>query len=275
MRYVDLHLHTLCSDGADPPASVVCRASELGLAAVAITDHDTVAGIPEARATAEALGVEFLPGVEISTWFDGAEVHIVGLGIREDEPVLAAGLQRQHETRRARVRRILELLRVQGAALDDEAVLRRGREGSLGRMHVAVALRDAGITRTVQEGFDRFLNTGRPAYVPKQMATAEDAVSWIHQAGGLAFVAHPGLGQATRRRLPALLALPFDGIEAYHTSHSPGETDGYIQLAQERELLIAGGSDCHGRIKGEPPEMGKVRVPYRHFAMLKAALGLH
>jgi len=272
VTFVDLHLHTTCSDGADTPELVVQRAAELGLAAVAVTDHDTVAALPQARAAAGSLGVEFLSGVEISTWFQGVEVHVVGLGVREDAPALNAGLQSQHQARLSRVLRILELLREQGRALDGAVLLAQAERGALGRMHVAAALHAAGVTRTVQEAFDRFLNTGRPAYVAKQMAAAADALAWIHHAGGLAFVAHPGLGQATRRRLPALLALPFDGIEAYHTSHSPGETDGFLQLARERNLLVAGGSDCHGRIKGMAPEMGKVRVPYKHFAAIKAAL---
>ncbi len=141
----------------------------------------------------------------------------------------------------------------------------------LSRMHLAYHLRLAGVTQTTQEGFDRFLKTGRPAYVPKLTCPVQEAVERIHAAGGLAFVAHPGLARGLRKLLPALLELPFDGIEAYHISHSPGRTREFVELAESRGLLVSGGSDCHGAIKGAP-EMGKVRLPLRHVDAIRERL---
>jgi predicted metal-dependent phosphoesterase TrpH len=138
-------------------------------------------------------------------------------------------------------------------------------------MHIAQELLAMGVTKTIQEGFDRFLKHGTPAYVPKKTLCSEDAVAHIHAAGGLAFVAHPGLSKSTRKLLPKLLALPFDGIEAYHISHSPGRTEEFLAVAAERNLLVTGGSDCHGMAKGKA-EMGKVRMPYHHFEKMQVAL---
>lgn len=272
MRTVDLHLHTNYSDGSDAPARVAQRAAECGLAAIAITDHDTVAGVEEARAAAQNLSLEFITGVEISGEDEGAEVHVVGLGVNPVEAGLLEGLETLARARRERVEAILSLLREKGIALDCEIANAHVAGGSVGRMHVAAELYRRGFTRTVQQGFDRFLNPGRAAYVPKKNMNLDEAIARIHGAGGLAFLAHPGLGTHTRRRLQALLSFPFDGIEAYHVVHSPGETAAFLELARERKLLVAGGSDCHGTVKGARPEMGKVHVPYEHFTRLLDAL---
>lgn len=272
MRTVDLHLHTNYSDGSDPPARVVQRAADCGLAAIAVTDHDTVAGVEEARAAAQRLSIEFVTGVEISGEEDGGEVHVTGLGIDPAESGLLGALDALMRARCARVEAILARLKEKGIGLELAESKKAHEGGSLGRMHIAAELHARGITRSVQEGFDRFLNPGRAAYVPKQNMTIDEAIARIHGAGGLAFLAHPGLGRHTRRRLQALLSYPFDGIEAYHVVHSAGETAGFLELACEKKLLVAGGSDCHGTVKGNAPEMGKVRVPYEHFSRLMDAL---
>lgn len=259
MPFVDLHLHTTYSDGSDPPETVVARACSAGASAIAITDHDTVAGVAPGRAAALSAGLEFISGVEISAKFKYREIHVIGLGIDESERTLVAGLGALCDARTNRGVDILARL----AHLD--IVLpafdaSRAAGNALGRMHIARALTDAGYVKKPQEAFDRYLNAGKPAFVPKENMPIERAIELIHGAGGLAFVAHPGLGKYVRKSLPQLLEMPFDGIEAYHISHTPGRVEEFTALARERGLLIAGGSDCHGTIKGKAL-LGSVQVP--------------
>ena len=270
-RFVDLHLHTNYSDGSDTPTRVVERAAELGFAAIAITDHDTLSGVPEAIARGRELGVEVLPGTEISTECGGRETHILGLGVALDCPALLAELATLVEGRGARAERIVEKLNAAGVPVDLERVRARTGDGSIGRMHIAQEVLELGRSRTVQDAFDKFLKSGRPAWVPKPLVSSRRAIDLIHEAGGFAFAAHPGVGN-DRRRISELLQQPFDGVEVYHSKHTPGQTTEFMEIARERGWLITGGSDCHGTIKGERTEMGRVKVPYELFARLKDAL---
>lgn len=260
MPFIDLHLHSNHSDGSDAPQCVVERAASMGITALALTDHDTVSGIPEAREAAESLGIAFLCGVEITAAFDKQEIHVIGLGVDIHCPALLELLHENEAARNRRAATVLDKLARIGFVLSEAELREHAHGAAISRMHIARALRDKGITRSTQEGFDRFLNAGHPAYVPKQLPPVLSAVTAIHAANGLAFVAHPGLGRNIRRLLPRLLELPFDGIEAYHISHSKSATGDFLKDAAARGLLVSGGSDCHGTIKGAP-EMGKVRVP--------------
>ncbi len=271
MQYVDLHLHTHHSDGSDSPARVVQRAAALPIAAIALVDHDTVSGVIEGQQAAHAHGLGFLTGTEISARFESNEVHILGLGIDPLHPVLLGALEECVAARKERGLRMLERLRDLGIGLDENVLNARAAGGAISRMHIAAELRNQGITKSTQEGFDRFLNTGRPAYVPKTLLPAPAAIELIHGAGGLSFLAHPGLSRSTRRLLPKLFALPFDGIEAYHVSHSKSDTGDFLAFAKARRLLVTGGSDCHGAMKGAP-EMGKVKTPVSCYETICAAL---
>ncbi len=272
MPFVDLHLHTSHSDGSDPPAKVVQRAAALRIAAIAIVDHDALSAIPEARDAAQELGIEFIEGTEVSAQFGQQEVHILGLGIDPACVSLAEGLRALREARCTRAEKVMGRLRELGIEMDYAKVRAQTGDGVVSRMHIARELRAMGVIKSTQEGFDRFLNGGRPAFVPKTRMPADEAIEVIHAAGGLAFLAHPGLSKSTRKALPQLVELPFDGIEAYHISHSPGRTEEFLGLARERNLLVSGGSDCHGTMK-KSPEMGKVRTPYTYFAEIRKALG--
>jgi predicted metal-dependent phosphoesterase TrpH len=270
-RLVDLHLHSACSDGAETPTQLAARAASHDLAAIALTDHDTTAGCSEAQAACERHGLEFLAGVEISAMAFDVEVHVLGLGIDPDNATLQQALAAQIRARRERGTRILEKLREQGIALDAEEIHRAAGASSPGRMHIAKVLHEKDITASVQDGFDRFLNPGRPAFVAKEMLSVPEAIALIHGAFGLAFIAHPALSKTMRQILPQLLALPFDGIEAWHPSHSPQRIANYRALAKQRGLLVCGGSDCHGGIN-MPATMGKVRVPWACYQTIRNAL---
>lgn len=271
MTYVDLHLHTYHSDGSDSPEEVVARAGELGIAAIAITDHDAVSGVGAAQDAATRAGLGFLAGTEISAQFDEIEVHVLGLGIQTNCPALSRMLQMLHEARNVRADRIVARLQGRGVPILLESVRELAQGRTLARMHIARVLRAMGITRSVQEGFDRFLNQGRPGFVPKMTVPVLQAIEAIHAAGGLAFIAHPGLGHNTRRLLPRLLQFPFDGVEAYHSSHNPGRVAEFIEFARLRGLLVSGGSDCHGISKGRR-EMGRVHTPEEYYRRIQEAL---
>ncbi len=198
-------------------------------------------------------------------------MHIVGLGIQLDSPALAQALDNQRERRRIRAEQILERAAALGMPINrDKVMALADKKGTLGRMHIAWEIVELGYAKTVQEAFDTYLNPGRPLYVPRTRIPCREAVERIHEAGGLALVAHPGFGAAAKL-LDRLLRLPFDGIEAYHCKHTPGQVGELTQLASEHGLLIAGGSDCHGAAKAEP-EMGRVRVPYGYFERILSAL---
>ncbi|HEO70327.1 MAG TPA: PHP domain-containing protein [Candidatus Hydrogenedentes bacterium] len=269
---VDLHLHSNQSDGADPPADVVARAAHLHLSAIALTDHDAVSGLCEARDVAHRCGLDFLDGVEISASFARHEVHVVGLGIRQESQVLADMLGRLQRARNDRAEQIARRLGEAGVPLDMTRV-RAGAGGkSIGRLHIAREMHAVGVVKTVQKAFTQYIGKGRCAYVPKQCVPCFEAIEVIHAAGGLAFVAHPGIGKDTQRLLPQLLALPFDGIEVYHTKHSAGQVEVFLRMATERGLLISGGSDCHGASLQNPAQMGKVLLPRGHFERITEAL---
>ena len=270
-RFVDLHLHTNRSDGSDSPTRVVERAVDCGLSAMAITDHDTLSGVAEGAETAARLGIEFLSGVEISSKLDGNEVHILGLGVDSGPGPLLDALEGQSEGRRSRAERMVARLKELGVPVDRKRIETKTADGVVGRMHIAQEIVAVGYAETVQEAFDKYIKAGRPAYVPKDVIAIGEAVELIHGAKGLAFIAHPGLGNL-HRRLDALLEYPFDGIEVYHSRHAPGRVKQFEEIVRTRGLLATGGSDCHGTVKGEAPLMGRARVPFSVYERMMAAL---
>lgn len=270
--YADLHVHSCYSDGADTPMRVAERACKLGFAAISLTDHDTVEGVGEAEAAAREHGMEHLSGVEISARFQNLEVHILGYGINAGNQTLLAALSDLRRERDLRAVRMAAKLAPLGIELDMDAIRAEVRRGVIGRMHLARKIHELGKAKTVQDAFDKYIGRGKPAFVPKEAVTADAAIALIHTAGGLAFLAHPGIGKEVERRLPQLLTLDFDGIEVYHSKHTPGQITTFTMLAVERDLLISGGSDCHGEGKREPADMGKVRLPHYHVLRIQEAV---
>lgn len=265
----DLHIHTNQSDGLETPEEVVERAAGLALAAIAVADHDALEAVPRAIAAGEQRGIEVLPAVEISAECGRAEVHILGYGVDPGHAELAGVLQELRRRRDSRARQIIQRLQVLGIPAPWES-LKEESDGAVGRLHIARFLYRSGHSRSVQHAFDRFLKRGKPAYVPKARIACDEAINLIHAAGGLAFYAHPGIGE-TRKALRRIERYAFDGLEAYHSRHSPGVSEQLRQFAHERNLLISGGSDCHGGAKGQV-EMGKVRLAWDDYMQIVDAL---
>ncbi|HSJ63900.1 MAG TPA: PHP domain-containing protein [Gemmatimonadaceae bacterium] len=257
-RWVDLHAHSTASDGALSPAAMVGAAHRAGLVALALTDHDSVDGLPEAARAARALGIAIVPGVELSAYEGAREVHILGLHLSEIEE-LERHLTALRSARRSRAERIVERLASLHAPVELDRVLAIAGPGAIGRPHIAQALLEAGHVKDRREAFDRFLGAGRPAFFAKHRLTMAEAVDMIHQAGGLAILAHPG-PQGTRERLERFKSQGGDGVEVRHPGHTPEDITRIGALAETLRLLPSGGSDCHGALEGSRC-LGGMQVP--------------
>jgi 3',5'-nucleoside bisphosphate phosphatase len=271
--FIDLHLHSHCSDGSDSPARVVERAHALGIQALSLTDHDTTGGLAEARAAANTLGIAFVSGVEVSCRHDDMVVHVLAYGFDPGNAPLQSLLCGLAEGRAARTRAILARLVEHGIEINIDDLRAPNGAHALTRMHIARLLCERGVTRTVQLAFDQFLNPGRPAWVPGTASPIDKAIDLIHAAGGVAILAHPYLNRRVKRSMDALLEYPFDGVEAWHSSHSRDAVQRLRILALDRKILATGGSDCHGSAKGKP-EMGNVRTPLSCWEALRGRLGI-
>ena len=258
-RLVDLHMHSTASDGALSPADVVAAAARVGLHAIALTDHDSVAGVDEARTAGERSGVRVVTGVELSAMDGDCEVHVLGLHLARVDAV-EQRLATFRDGRRLRAEEIVRRLGALGVPVTMDAVLRHAGTGAIGRPHVARALVDGGWAADVREAFERWLGNGRPAFVPKIRLTSADAIALVHEAGGLAVLAHPGI-EGTRARVERLAAHGLDGLEVRHPSHSPDDTARLTIIADQFRLVPSGGSDWHGT-PGGPRHIGTQRVPY-------------
>ncbi|MBO9596647.1 MAG: PHP domain-containing protein [Cohnella sp.] len=250
----DLHTHTTASDGKNRPSVNVSMAADIGLGAIAITDHDTVAGIPEALEAAKEAGILVVPGVEISTAAKGKDIHILGYGIDYRDQRFIDRLLTLRDTRDSRnamiVARLNELgMKITIGEVEAEANRNRRGIGSVGRPHIAQVLIDRGYVSDLREAFDRYLGEGKAAYVVPPRIEPLTAVAWIHEAGGAAIVAHPGL-YGEDELVASLLDGGADGLEAYHSDHDEAEERKYAKLAADRGKLITGGSDYHGSREG-------------------------
>ncbi len=268
MRFADLHLHSHFSDGTYGPGELAAEAQRCGLAAIALTDHDSVEGCARTGRACAAAGIEFIPGTELTAEQDGDELHFLGYFIDTQNARLLTQIARFQAVRQNRIREMVERLNRLRVPLSADAVFALANCRAPGRPHVARALVEAGLCRTLDEAFERFLKKNRPAWVPKFKMGGEEALELIHQAGGVAVLAHPGLNR-TDACIPALVAAGMDGIECFHTKHSTATEEHYLEMADRYHLLVTGGSDCHGRSKGKPL-MGQVKVPYLCVERLKA-----
>lgn len=257
---IDLHAHTTASDGSLTPTELITKASQLGLAALAVTDHDTVGGLAEAREAAQAVGLELVPGVELSVEDGDGRFHLLGYGFDTNNPELAETLVALRVARAERNAQMAKRMTALGLPVTMDDVRAEAGEDSevIARPHFAQALIKKGVVNSVQEAFDRYLASGKPLYLPKQGLTARDAIALLHRAGGVAVMAHPGLipqsASALAARVETLTKSDgLDGIEAYYSQHSPADTERFLGLAARLGLLATGGSDFHGTPKPHVP----------------------
>lgn len=271
---IDLHTHTTASDGRRAPADLVRAAWLAGLRVLAVTDHDTTAGIAEARAHAGRFGLAFVAGIEITAVEGGRDIHVLGYLADEAQPAVQAFLARQRETRLERVRRIGERLAALGKPIELRALLHEASEEgkSVGRPAVAEALVAAGHVARVQEAFDLYLAEGQPACVPRGGPTVAEVVDMVHRAGGLVSLAHPAVTDADVR-IPDWAAAGLDALEAYHSDHTPEDTARYLALAADLNLAVTGGSDYHGDTRAERSCLGYTTLPQQEFDRLVQGRG--
>ena len=279
--YIDLHLHSTCSDGFLSPEEVVGLAQKAGLHAVALADHDNIDGIDRAIDAGAVAGIEVIPAVELSSqWLEYTDMHLLGYGFDYQDPYLIRALVEFQEFRTTRNQQIVE--RVNQKLVEekrqpiDPAAVRKLAGGTIGRPHIALALRQAGYVKNNDEAFSRYLV---PCNVQKHYFPADAAIKLIHGSGGIVVLAHPPYVTRDRHKLKKLVAelvgLGLDGIEAYNNGSNLEDTDWLVKLARQHGLVVTGGSDFHGD-SGSLIEVGRgvrgLRVPYSCVEEIRIAL---
>lgn len=279
-KLVDLHIHSTCSDGFYTPVELVKMAADAGLVAIALADHDNIDGIAVAQQAGDTRGIEVFSAVELSTqWCDDYDIHLLGYGFDPQDPCLNRELTEFQEFRAGRNRQIIERVNTkladEGRAPIDADKVSKLAGGTIGRPHIARALREAGYVAHNDEAFQRYLV---PCNVPKRYFPIDEAIRLIHRSGGVAVLAHPPYITHDHCKLEALVAelvgLGLDGIEAYNNGSNMEDTDWLIKLARRHQLIVTGGSDFHGD-PGSSIEIGKgcrgMKVPYRCLEEIKSA----
>jgi len=278
MGNIDLHLHTTASDGVMTPSEIVNYAKNKGLQAIAITDHDTIEGLKEGISEGERIGLEVIPGIEISAEHSPGSMHLLGFLIDVNHPILKERLEYLQRARAERNPRMAEKLNKLGINITFDEVLKVSGGGQVGRPHFAQVLIEKGYVRSFQEAFDRFLKKGAPAYVEKMRFSAEESIHFINEANGVAVLAHPNTLQLNgyselENLILRLVKKGLRGIEAYYPEHSALEVAQYKTLAERHGLLVTGGTDYHGIEKNGLDigvGRGEMRLPYSIVENLKA-----
>lgn len=279
MTYVDLHTHTTASDGTFAPRDLVALAAEKGLVAIAITDHDTTEGVPEAQAAGMELGVGVVPGVELNTDTETGHVDILGYFIEVENRRLQQVLSRIRAARVQRAKAMVEKLNALGVPITFEQVLAQAMEGTLGRPHVARALQEAGHVATVSEAFERYIGRHGPAYADRYRLSPAEACELVREAGGVPGLAHPVPPadpfqdpKDLPRLLPTLREAGLRALECFYPGYPPAVTEWLLALAEKFDLIPTGGSDFHGTTKPDV-DLGMVKVPVEYLERLREAAG--
>lgn len=276
MDRIDLHTHSTASDGSMSPAELVRHAMNAGLRAVALTDHDTTDGLAEARLEAENIGIELVCGVELAAWQDKTELHIVGLDVDDTQPEFLAAMKEMQQIREERNRRMIALMSDAGVDITPEKLQEQEGSGVLTRANFADYLVSVGFVKSIKEAFDRYLDNGKPFYLPRTKITPERAITLIRSAGGIPILAHPmlyKLGKTTLEKYVGILKEQgLEGMEVYYSANTPSDDIYLSHLANHLGLKYSGGSDFHGTFKPHI-QIGKGRgrlvVPYEILEKLR------
>ncbi|TET09267.1 PHP domain-containing protein [Candidatus Aerophobetes bacterium] len=264
---IDLHIHTIYSDGTWTPREVVSRAKKLNLAAISITDHDSVAGLEEAIARGKKLGIEVVPGIEMSTDVGEDEIHVLGYYLNWKEKEFLAQLKKFQGARAERNRKLIKKLKELEMEINHGELKGLSGRGVISRLHIARLMVRKEYVSSIGNAFERWLNPGKPAYVKKMNVSPFQIIELILKTGGVPVFAHPFLSKRDDL-IPHLVKAGLKGIEVYHSAHDSRVTQYYQKVAQKYHLLITGGSDCHGEAK-DRVLMGKVKVPVSVLRVLK------
>lgn len=275
-KMVDLHVHSTESDGTFTPAELVAEAVRAGLAAFALTDHDTCAGVKEAGEAAASAGIELIHGIELSTDYHGKEVHVVGLAVDAGNAALLQKTADFKKSRDARNALMVEALQKEGLPITTEALYKENADCVVTRANIARFLFEHGCVKSVKEAFDRYLGDHCKCYVRRPLPPSDSAVRLIKQAGGAAVLAHPvlyGMGtDALQTLIGELKEAGLDGMEVLYSTYTAGDTEQMRRIAEKNDLLLSGGSDFHGANKPSirlGTGRGNLRVPYSVWERLK------
>jgi predicted metal-dependent phosphoesterase TrpH len=267
---IDIHTHSMASDGEYGAEELAQRAATSGLAVWGLCDHDTVAALVPAAAAAARHGVRFVPGIELSAFLDAKEIHLLGHFVDPEHETLRKFEDFLADRRRERMALIIARLAKLGVVVRAEQIERHSGGKTIGRPHVAKAIMEVGQASTVKEAFDRYIGEGRPAYVQRFRLEAAEAVRLVRGAGGTVTVAHPGITKLERGELQRLRAAGVVGLEAVHPEHNPSMREKYARLADELGLVPTAGSDYHGGTVSPGRQLGAVTMTAEALARLEA-----
>lgn len=265
MKYIDLHVHTTCSDGSFSPEEVVGYAAKINLSAIGITDHDTTEALAKAELAGKNLNIEIISGVELSVEMpnrSGLELHILGYFLEYHNDHFQERLSFFRQKRHERAQQMLERLHSMNIYIDGNKLIEKTNDNAIGRLHFAQALLEEGYVNNIQEAFQRYIGFGKPAYIPKARLSPAEAIEIITNVKGIPVLAHPYFAEINKDMIQHLVELGLKGIEVYHSKHSASDMERFKNYASEFDLLITGGSDCHGEIDKNEALMGNMKVPY-------------
>ena len=265
-RYIDLHMHTNCSDGGKTPSELLAIVRSKKISAFSVTDHDTIEGYKAIKEQITEDDPTLISGVELSVSLEDGDIHLLAYLFDPESVEFNAALNDFQEKRKERGQKMVQNLNELGLPITYADVEKNANGSVVGRPHIARALHEAKLTSYYEEAFHKYISDAGPAFVAKENFTSKEAIELVHNAGGLIVLAHPGINNK-EKYLQELVSLGLDGIEVYHSSHKMADVERYKHLADRHRLLITGGSDYHG-ISDRHGSVGSQRVPYKYFEML-------